>query len=385
MDSYTVLRTYANVLLKLWNEVAHDKYRVSCAEFNISPIISEVLQKSQQHRYVLLSNEGHLYGMDSVNAPIPEFFKGKRYMKTNPRAGIRDVIKVLYNLLGIQELDDQTVSLNEFVLILHFLLAFQLENDDSLSALPCDFSKYLRRQFFHGPSFFEDEKLWKRKYRDPAILSFYECGNQVESLGHNFRQKTEELNSLLESQASSIVSLRQALGSQKESCESLQQVVSSLNSDHGQLAILHNQVVDDHNALKETLSETKESLEKKVLENQNSLEEKVKITQEVLLDSQQSLSADLLDSQHLLEKTLEEKSQQLEQSIEQKSQQLQQGQQALEQSLDQKSQKLEKDQQTLEQILQQLEQGQESLEKNSVQLEKEHQSLEQKSQLLEQK
>ena len=306
MDSYTVLRTYSNVLLKVWNETpSPEKYRVNTAEFSISPIVAEVLKKFEQHRYVLLSNDGHLHGIDSMNSSVPEFFKNKRYMKSNPRASIRDVIKVLYNLLSVQEVD-QTISLNELITLLHFVIALQVENDDALSVLPAEFAKYIRKQLFHCPSFFDDEKLWKRKYRDPAVLAFYECGNHVESLSKQLREQ----ESLLESQASSLISLRQALNSQQDSSKSLSNVVSSLNEDHHALHQHHNSLADGHNALEEKHTA--------LLEKHTALEAALHEKHAALLASIEEKHATLHEKHAALEAALQEKHAVLLVSIEEK-------------------------------------------------------------------
>ena len=75
------------------------------------------------------------------------------------------------HLLSLQEVDN-TISVPEFLSLLHFIILFQLENDDWIPSSCLDeFNKYVRKQFLHGPSFIQDHNAWKKYYRDPELLS----------------------------------------------------------------------------------------------------------------------------------------------------------------------------------------------------------------------
>ena len=145
MNHYTVFRLYETVLVKwLSDNASTEKYRVDTTEFSIYPIISESFKKIDHQKYILLASDGNLFVAESSSSPAPDTFKNKRYMKSNPRSHAKDVIKVLYHLLSIQEVDN-TISVPEFLSLLHFIILFQLENDDWIPSSCLDeFNKYVR-------------------------------------------------------------------------------------------------------------------------------------------------------------------------------------------------------------------------------------------------
>lgn len=251
MDSYTVLRVYIDVLQKWSSDHPDAAVTISTSEFSISPLLAEVLKRFESQKYIFITSDGQCQAVDAQDAnSVPESIKNKRNMKTSPRSNIRDVMKVLFQLLNIQE-KDHTITIPEFVSLSQFVIALQTENDD-LSHSSQEFYKYIRKQFFQVPSFCQDKKLWQKKYRDQAIHSFFNAGQNIKNLNKSLaacEQKTDDLSHHFDTQLTTLLSLKQSVSNQQSALSNLNEVITSLNNDFHSLQ----QVVDEQKGKLESL------------------------------------------------------------------------------------------------------------------------------------
>jgi hypothetical protein len=274
MDSYTVLRVYIDVLQKWCSEHPDSDCTISTSEFSISPLLAEVLKRVESQKYIFITNDGQCQAVDSQDANnVPESFKNKRYMKASTRSNIRDVIKVLFQLLNIHE-KDHTITVAEFVSLCQFALSLQTENDD-LSQASQEFYKYIRKQFFHIPSFYHDKKVWQKKYRDPALQAFFGASKNIEALAKSLaacEQKADDLSHHFDTQLTTFLSLKQSNINQQGAVSNLNEVVTSLNNDF--------------HSLQQVCNEQKEKLDSLVLALQANTEK----DQEFKRDVQHSMN-----------------------------------------------------------------------------------------------
>ena len=243
MDHYTVLRCHVAALERWAKDHPNDRSSVDISEFSISPLLAEAFKRVDPHRYVLLASDGCVHLLASTNAPVPAEFKHKRYMKSNPRSNIRDVVQVLYNLLGVSVVQGSS-DLAGFIRLLNFFISFQIENEEMVNLNVCsEWFHSIRRQFLQGPSF-ETPEVWKAKYRNPAIKGLYDSVAKQEQI--------DTLSSFVDKQATILFSMNS---------ESLDAQLEALRSSATEVRALVEEKSGEIEALKKLLARYDEELD----------------------------------------------------------------------------------------------------------------------------
>ena len=248
MDHYTVLRCYVTALDKWVSE--HQDGKVDTNDFSISPLLAEAFKRVDPHRYVLLASDGNVHLAETSNAAVPQHFKQKRYMKSNPRSNIKDVMNVLYNLLGI-EVSAGLMTVSHFIKLLSFFISFQLENEEMVNFNVCsEFFNYVRKQFFNGPTFLPSEEIdgWKKKFRDPVIKALYDAASQ------NQQVQIDGLSSFVDKQATILFSM-------KSHSDELLHEIQSIRAEGKDMRVVVDSQQEELNQLKQTLAQHSDSLE----------------------------------------------------------------------------------------------------------------------------
>jgi membrane-associated HD superfamily phosphohydrolase len=206
-------------------------------------LLAEAFKRVDPHRYVLLASDGCVHLLASTNAPVPAEFKHKRYMKSNPRSNIRDVVQVLYNLLGVSVVQGSS-DLAGFIRLLNFFISFQIENEEMVNLNVCsEWFQSIRRQFLQGPSF-ETPEVWKAKYRNPAIKGLYDSVAKQEQI--------DTLSSFVDKQATILFSMNS---------ESLDAQLEALRSSATEVRALVEEKSGEIEALKKLLARYDEELD----------------------------------------------------------------------------------------------------------------------------
>ncbi len=248
MDHYTVLRCHVSALERWFKDHPNDRSSVDISEFSISPLLSEAFKRVDPHRYVLLASDGCVHLLSSTNAPVPAEFKHKRYMKSNPRSNIKDVVQVLYNLLGVSVVSGAS-DVAGFIRLLNFFISFQIENEEMVNLNVCsEWFQAIRRQFLQGPPF-EAQEVWKSKYRNPAIKGLYDSvakQEQIDTLSSFvdkqatilFSMNSESLDAQLEAIRSSASSVRALVEEKSGEIEALKKLLARYDEELEEFSIV---------------------------------------------------------------------------------------------------------------------------------------------------
>jgi len=145
----------------------------------ISHIVTDMCKKMDAQKVLLISDKGNLVIVDSMNSPIPEEIKSKRFMKTNTRSATKDIMKVLLILLGVTVVGTQC-TIRQYGIIYRFIMWFLFENEEwvSIGAVH-DFCLFIKKQFIQGPSFVDQDK-WKQM-KEQRMNQFYASLDPVQS------------------------------------------------------------------------------------------------------------------------------------------------------------------------------------------------------------
>jgi hypothetical protein len=175
MDSFTILRFYEQTVQKYMSDysISDQQVDVSSLLSAISNVLYDMCKKMDAHKVLLISDKGNMSIVESMNSPIPEDIKSKRFMKTNTRSATKDIMKVLLILLGINMAGTQC-TIREYTVLYHFIMWFIFENEEWVSVASVhEFCLFIKKQFIHGPSFVEKEK-WNI-LKEERMNQFYSC------------------------------------------------------------------------------------------------------------------------------------------------------------------------------------------------------------------
>jgi hypothetical protein len=239
MDHYTITRLY-HVALQHYER---RDYKVDATPFMsvISIMLSEAFKKIDSNKCILLSDKGLLCIVDSMNSPLPPLLQNKRVMKSNSRSAIKDIIKTLLVLLGHLQIVNDCISIKQAIILLQFILSFQLENDELVSSHSfSEFFKYTRKQFLNTPSFLttpEDVEEWKQ-IRTELVSSFYQKDISIQRLQEQIVTHRMQVQSLLrdvsEKQQQSTINIQHV---QSQITEHIQSHIDSRLQDNEALHI----------------------------------------------------------------------------------------------------------------------------------------------------
>ena len=188
MDSYALSRLYHQCLTKWWLENDSDDIMISMDDIQLEPIFHLLFKKFPVHKYILIAVDGKITCSDQDEI-IPSF-RSRKYMKVYNKtstSSMNHIMKTFFELLSI-DLSESVLNVLDFMGLLQFMISFQLENQIDLS--DTHFISYVRISFSQGP-FFVKEEIWRKKYRDPLLQSFF-CEKEENKDPHIEEQKIEE-------------------------------------------------------------------------------------------------------------------------------------------------------------------------------------------------
>ena len=123
MDAYTIVRLYEITLHNSISNRPLNKVKTDASYLlsSLSTMLSETCKKIDSHKCILLSDKGEIEIIEHMNAPVPDSFMSKRFMKSNTRSSVKDIIKVLFVLLGINVVSEQT-SIHDYSILFDFIV-----------------------------------------------------------------------------------------------------------------------------------------------------------------------------------------------------------------------------------------------------------------------
>lgn len=167
MDVYIICRMYHQSLLQWWKNKEDDIY-IPLKDIPISSFFTNLF-KQFPSQILLISTDGRIGILSKMDDPTPPDFKIRRYMKMdNSFLDLSNILPVLLQLLSIT-IEDQSMSIFDFIGFLQFIISIQTEN--SHINFSSEFTSYVRNQFYNGPDFCNN---WKKIYRDPILNQFFE-------------------------------------------------------------------------------------------------------------------------------------------------------------------------------------------------------------------
>ena len=191
MDVYTLLRLYHRMLRHCWKE---------SNSLNIHDIVLDdlflVLFKSvPTHHVILLSLDGKMTHVPTMNDPTPESFKTRRFMKIDNRtsmSSVKNVVRVLYQLLSI---DTEDMTVLDLIGLVQFLMSFVSENTH-LDIERCLIFSHIRKCVFNGPLFYTDN--WKKEIRDPILSEYYESVDHTDRIHESMLKRLDVCHRLIQ-------------------------------------------------------------------------------------------------------------------------------------------------------------------------------------------
>jgi hypothetical protein len=165
---------YHQSLLQWWKKEGSD-IAIPLKNIPFLSFFTNVFKQYPPH-ILLLSTDGRIGTILKMEDPIPPDFKIRRYMKMdNSFLRVSTIIPVLFQLLSI-DIEDDSITLFDFIGFLQFLISLQTEN--SHIQFDSELTGYLRNQFYNGVEFCPH---WKKKYRDPILHHFFQCMEEKET------------------------------------------------------------------------------------------------------------------------------------------------------------------------------------------------------------
>ena len=176
MDSYSVCRLYHQALTLWWEDTDNKDYMIPIKDVNLSSILIQLCKQYPPNVILLLATDGRITTISKLEDAPPPDFRVRRHMKIDNRssvASIKNVINVLYQLLSMT-IEDNHISLLDFIGLLKFLILVQTENS-SIDYSSTEIIMYIRKQFYDTPDFLKSTTInWKKLYRDPLLDQFYQ-------------------------------------------------------------------------------------------------------------------------------------------------------------------------------------------------------------------
>lgn len=194
MDVYTQLRLYHRMVRHCWNE-SQDIQRIELQELVLDDLFIAIFKSVPTHHVILLSLDGKMTHVPTMNDPTPESFKTRRFMKIDNRtslSSVKNVVRVLYQLLSI-DTDDMTVL--DLIGLVQFLMSFVSENTH-LTIDSCLIFSHIKKCLFHGPSFYTDD--WKKKIRDPILSEYYDSVDHTDRVHESMLNRLDACHRLIQ-------------------------------------------------------------------------------------------------------------------------------------------------------------------------------------------
>lgn len=180
---------YHQSLLQWWKKEGSD-ISIPLQNIPFSSFFTNVFKQYPPH-ILLLSTDGRIGSILKMEDPIPPDFKIRRYMKMdNSLLRVSTILPVLFQLLSI-DIDDDSITLFDFIGFLQFLISLQTEN--SHIHFDSELTGYLRNQFYNGAGFCPH---WKKKYRDPILRQIFQCTEEKGEENEEVNEKGELVSTL---------------------------------------------------------------------------------------------------------------------------------------------------------------------------------------------
>ena len=192
MDVYTMLRLYHRMLRLCWKE--YQDVNVNTNEIMLDDLFMVIFKSVPVHHVILLSLDGKMTHVPSMNDPTPESFQTRRFMKIDNRtymSSVTNVIRVLYQLLSI---DMENMTILDLIGLVQFLMSFVSENTH-LTVDGCVVFSYIRKCVFNGPSFLPD--TWKKEIRDPILSDYYDSVDHTDRIHESMLQRLDACHRLI--------------------------------------------------------------------------------------------------------------------------------------------------------------------------------------------
>ena len=182
MDAYSVTRWYHIALTRFYEDHRDDDVigdnLICLNDWNLASFLVPLFKMYPMHGVLLLSSDGRIAHVGSMNDAAPASFHTRRYMKIENKSSassIKSILSVLFQLLSIDVDVQQRITVLDAIGLLQFLLHLLGENPDIDTSGFALFA-YLRRQFWQGPDFAKQWATvdWRAVYRTPIVAATYD-------------------------------------------------------------------------------------------------------------------------------------------------------------------------------------------------------------------
>jgi len=194
MDVYTILRLYHRMLRHCWKESCVLNQKIALHELVLDDLFIAVFKSVPTHHIILVSLDGKMTHVPTMNDPTPESFKTRRFMKIDNRtsvSSVKNVIRVLYQLLSI---DTEDMTVLDLIGLVQFLMSFVSENTH-VNLDTCLIFSHIKKCLFNGPSFYTDD--WK-KIRDPVLSEYYDSADHTDRVHESMLNRLDACHRLIQ-------------------------------------------------------------------------------------------------------------------------------------------------------------------------------------------